>query len=365
MSTLAAEFDVRYPGFHLQAKLEIPVTGVTAIFGPSGCGKTTLLRCLAGLERSPCGLLRFRQAVWQDETQGVFLPISQRSIGYVFQEPRLFPHLSVQSNLVYGLKRIPSEQRKLSFYQIVDILDLGKLLTRRPHNLSGGEQQRVAIGRALLTSPELLLMDEPISSLDLKRKREILLFIQRLDVELRIPIIYVSHSLREVLQLATTLVMLKEGKVTGVGPLGEVFAQVDSRSFMEESHIGAVIDSTVAAQDREFGLTKLMFEGRHLYVPHQALSIGNRLRVQILSRDVSIVARAPTFQSSVLNILEATVTDIGTIDVNHPFVDIQLDVGVPLLATITRKSLVTLNLHAGQQVYAQIKAVSFSHEHDV
>jgi len=365
MSTLSAAFDIRYPAFHLEATFEIPVSGVTAIFGPSGCGKTTLLRCLAGFERSPNGFLRVRDAMWQDETQGVFVPVSQRPIGYVFQEPRLFPHLSVQSNLEYGLTRTPSEQRTLSFEQMVDILDLHTLLPRRPHNLSGGEQQRVAIGRALLTSPELLLMDEPISSLDLKRKREILQFIQRLDKELRIPIIYVSHSLQEVLQLATTLVMLKDGKVTGIGPLGEVFGKVDSRSFIEESHIGAIIDTTVEAHDREFGLTKLMFEGRHLHVPHQEQAVGNRLRVQILSRDVSIVARAPTFQSSVLNTFEATVSDIGTIDANHPFVDIKLDIGVPLLATITRKSLAALNLHSGQQVYAQIKAVSFSQEHDL
>ena len=365
MSTLAAKFDVRYPKFHLKVELDLPLDGVTAIFGPSGCGKTTFLRCLAGLEQSPHGMLRFGHTMWQDEAQGVFLPISQRSIGYVFQEPRLFPHLSVRSNLEYGLKRTPSEKRKLSFEKIVEILGLQNLLDRRPHGLSGGEQQRVAIGRALLTSPRLLLMDEPLSSLDLKRKREILPFIQRLDTELHIPIIYVSHSLQEVLQLATTLVMLKEGCVTGVGPLSEVFAQLDSRSFMEESHLGAVIDTTVEAHDPEFGLTKLAFGRRHFYVPHQEQPIGERLRVQILSRDVSIITSPPAFQSSVLNILEATVTDIGTINPEHPFVDIKLDIGWPLLATITRKSQVSLNLQPGQHVYAQIKAVAFSHERDL
>ena len=360
MSTLTAQFDVEYPAFNLQVALDIPLKGVIAVFGPSGCGKTTLLRCLAGLERSPSGLLKFGKNVWQDEAQGVFLPISQRAIGYVFQEPRLFPHLTVCANLEYGLKRIEKDKRKLSFEKIVEILGLQELLARRPHNLSGGEQQRVAIGRALLTSPELLLMDEPLSSLDIKRKREILPFIQRLDTELHIPIIYVTHSLQEVLQLATTLIMLKDGRVTGVGPLSEVFAQLDSRSFMEEREIGAVIDTTVESHDTEFGLTTLAFDGRHLYVPHQEQPIGERLRVQIHSRDVSIVTSQPVFQSSVLNILEATVSEIGTIDPEQPFVDIKLDIGWPLLATITRKSLASLNLRPGQQVYAQIKAVAFS-----
>ncbi len=363
MSMLSFQFDVQYSTFHLQVALEIPLRGVTAIFGPSGCGKTTLLRCLAGLERSPSGRLQFGETIWQDEARGVFFQISQREIGYVFQEPRLFSHLSVRSNLEYGLKRTPHEKQRLSLGKVVDILGLEDLLERRPHGLSGGEQQRVAIGRALLTSPELLLMDEPLSSLDLKRKREILPFIHRLDTELHIPIIYVSHSLQEVLQLATTLVMLKDGRVTGFGPLSEVFAQLDSRSFMEESHVGAVIDTKVESHDTEFGLTKLAFGGRHLFVPHQEQQIGERLRVQILSRDVSIVTSVPkSFQSSVLNILEATVIDIGTAELEHPFVDIKLDIGWPLLATITRKSLVGLTLQIGQKVYAQIKAVSFSQE---
>lgn len=358
MSTLAAHFEVRYPNFQLQASLEVPLKGITAVYGPSGCGKTTLLRCLAGLEKAPTGEIRFGSTVWQNESQGTFLPIFQRSIGYVFQDPRLFPHLSVRSNLEFGLKRTPKEQRKLSFEQIVNIFGIENLLEQRSHQLSGGEQQRVAIGRALLTSPDLLLMDEPLSSLDVTRKREILPFIQRLDAELRIPIIYVSHSMQEVLQLATTLVLLKDGRVTCVGPLSEVFSQLDSRSVMEESHIGAVIDTTIETHDPEYGLTKLEFGGRHLYVPHQDQRVGERLRVQILSRDVSIITSPPAFQSSVLNILEATITEIGTIDPRYPFVDIKLDIGWPLLATITRKSLSALALHPGQQVYAQIKTVA-------
>ena len=358
MKQLSVSCEVRYPNFHFYVDVEIPTDGVTAIFGPSGCGKTTFLRCLAGLERSKKGRIQFGNEVWQDESQGMFMPIARRPIGYVFQEPRLFPHLSVQANLEYGLKRTPKGQQKFSSEQIIEILGIQHLLDRRPHFLSGGEQQRVAMGRALLTSPELLLMDEPLSSLDVTRKREILPFIQRLDKELHLPIIYVSHSLQEVLQLARTLVLLKEGRVTGVGPISEVFSQIDSRTLMEESHVGAVIDTTVEEHDAEFGLTKLGFGGRHLYVPHQDQPLGHELRVQILARDVSIVTSTPTFQSSVLNIFEATVSEVGVVKSGTPFVDVKLDIGCPLLATITRKSLATLQLQPGQHVHAQIKAVA-------
>ena len=358
MKTLAAEFDVRYPAFHFQVSLDMPLEGVTSIFGPSGCGKTTFLRCLAGLERSSRGVIRFGDVVWQDETRNIFLPVSQRPIGYVFQEPRLFSHLSVRSNLEYGFKRIPSGQRQLSLDHVIDILGLRHHLDRHSHELSGGEQQRVAIGRALLTSPTLLLMDEPLSSLDIKRKKEIVPFIQRLETEFHIPIIYVSHSLQEILQLATTLVVLKDGRVVADGPLEKTVAHLDWRGLVEDSQIGAIIDTVVVEHDSQYTLTRLAFSGRHLYVPHQDKGVGEQLRVQILSRDVSIVTSPPAFQSSVLNILEAMVTEIGSLESDHPFVDIRLDIGRPLLATITRKSLAMLNLRPGQSVYVQIKAVA-------
>ncbi|WP_342348900.1 molybdenum ABC transporter ATP-binding protein [uncultured Nitrospira sp.] len=363
MSELIARFEVVFPSFHLQVKASIPAEGITVVFGPSGCGKTTFLRCLAGLERSPDGFLSLGEQVWQDEPNNIFLPLSQRPVGFVFQDPRLFPHLSVRSNLLYGWKRIPESERRISLDQVVEILGLGSLLERRPTHLSGGEQQRVAIGRALLTSPRLLLMDEPLSSLDVQRKREIMTFIQRLDKEFRIPILYVSHALHEVVQLAKTLILLKDGSVAAIGPLAEVFSQVSSRRVIPDSHIGAVIDTRVAEHDFEFGLTTLTFSGGQLSVPHQHYSIGESLRVQILARDVSLVANPPVFQTSVLNVLMATVMEIGPIEPGQPFVDIKLDIGCPLLATITRKSLVTLKLHPGQKVHAQIKAVALTHDY--
>ncbi len=361
MKTLQAQFDIAYPNFDLQVDLTIPAQGVTAVFGPSGCGKTTLLRCLAGLERAS-GYLQFGDRIWQDDQESVFVSLSRRPIGYVFQDAQLFPHLDVRANLLFGFKRTKPQARRLSLEQVVQILDLGSLLTRRPAQLSGGEAQRVAIGRALLTSPELLLMDEPLSSLDVQRKREILAFIQRLDAELGIPIIYITHALQEVLQLAKTLILLQNGRVTAMGPVDQVFARLDTHDLNEESHIGAIIDAVVEAHEPEFSLTKLAFRERHLYVPYQEKAVGAHLRVQILSRDVSIVTSPPALQSSVLNIFEAIVTAIGKVDPEQPFVDVELDIGCPLVATITRKSLMTLNLHLGQAVYAQIKTVALSQD---
>jgi molybdate transport system ATP-binding protein len=362
MRQLTTNFDITFPSFHLEVNTILPAQGITAVFGPSGSGKTTLLRCLAGLERSPTGTMVLGNEVWQDETQDIFVPLSQRPVGYVFQEPRLFPHLNIRSNLLYGWKRTPPETRKVSLDHVVQILDLEPLLARHPNRLSGGEQQRVAIGRALLTSPRLLLMDEPFSSLDIQRKKEILPFIQELDTEFHIPIIYVSHDLHEIVELAKTVVLLKDGSVVGSGPIEEVFSQLNLRHLIPENHLGALIDTTVTEQDEEFRLTILTFSGGHLHVPHQQQVIGERLRVQILAKDVSIISSPPSFQTSVLNLLEATVVEIGDINADNPLVDIKLDIGCPLLATITRKSLSILKLHPGQHVHAQIKAVALGHD---
>ena len=358
MNTLTARFDVQYAAFHLHAAVEIPMQGVTAIFGPSGCGKTTFLRCMAGLERSSRGVIRFGDVVWQDEARSIFLPVVKRPIGYVFQEPRLFPHLSVRANLLYGFKRIPRKQRRLSFEGIVEILDLHDLLKRRPHHLSGGEQQRVAIGRALLTSPALLLMDEPLSSLDMTRKNEILPFLQRLNQDLRVPVLYVSHDLNEIVQLADHVVVIKEGTIVATGTIQDVFARLDLPGLVEPNVVGAVIETTVAAHEPQFGLTRVEFSGRSLFIPQRALPVGTSLRVQILARDVSLVVGVPASQSSVLNALEARVIEIKESGSDPYTVKVKLDVGCPLLAVITRKSLHQLKLHPGQKVQAHFKAVA-------
>src|SRR5262245_7163946 len=360
MNRLTARFDVAFPTFHLSVDLDVPAVGITAVFGQSGSGKTSLLRCLAGMERSRTGFMRLVEEVWQDESKGIFIPTYQRSIGYVFQEPRLFPHLSVRSNLTYGFKRTLQQDRRLTFEQVVEILGIEHLLERRPHKLSGGEQQRIAIGRALLTSPRLLLLDEPLSSLDTQRKRELLPFIQRLYRELQIPIIYVSHSLNEILRLAHMVALLKNGKLLTTGTLNEVFSRLDVHRELGQQPIGAVIDGIVAEHEHEFGLTRLEFKGQSLYVPLQSTEIGEALRVHVLSSDVSLVLGTCSGQTSALNVLDATVIDMA--QVNATTVDVRLDVGCPLVASITKKSLVALGLKPGQRLCAHIKSIALNEE---
>ena len=360
MSRLIAHFGVRYPNFNLNVDLDVPTSGITVLFGPSGSGKTTLLRCLAGLERASDGFMQFGNEVWQDETKGLCLPLHTRPIGYVFQEPRLFPHYSVRSNLLYGYNRTPEAERRISIEQVVDILGIAHLLERRTHNLSGGEQQRVAIGRALLTSPKLLLLDEPLASLDIQRKQELLPFIHRLHDELHIPVIYVSHAITEILQLADHIVLLKEGKLVGVGALNEVLTSPMFQRTFGSHRVGAVLDAQVAGHEPQYGLSQLEFKGQFLSVPIQSVAIGQSVRVHILSSDVSLVIGKTSSPTSVLNILEATIIEIREVDQSS--VDVLLDIGAPLVASITRKSLANLRLTPGQQVFAHIKAVALNEE---
>jgi|CXWL01.1.fsa_nt_gi molybdate transport system ATP-binding protein len=360
MSRLLARLDLRFPAFHLDVELDVLMSGITAIFGPSGSGKTTLLRCLAGLERAPHGFMQFGDDVWQDETRSRCLPLYERPIGYVFQEPRLFPHYNVRSNLLYGYQRIPQESRRITPEQVIGILGIGHLLERRIHKLSGGEQQRVAIGRALLTSPKLLLLDEPLASLDLQRKQELLPFIRRLHGELAIPVIYVSHAISEILQLADRVVLLKEGKLIGTGALNEILTSLDFRGSFGAHRVGAVLDARVFGHDPEYGLTQLAFMEQSLFVPLQSATVGQAVRVHILSSDVSLVVGRTNFQTSVLNILEATIVEVR--ELNQSSVDVLLDIGSPLIASITRKSFATLGLKPGQRVFAHVKAVAMNEE---
>ncbi len=360
MSRLLARLDLRFPAFHLDVYLYLPMSGITAIFAPWGSGKTTLLRCLAGLERAPNGFMQFGTDVWQDETIGLCLPLYRRPIGYVFQEPRLFPHYDVRANLLYGYKRIPVEERLITIEQVVEILGIGHLLERRIHKLSGGEQQRVAIGRALLTSPKLLLLDEPLASLDLQRKQELLPFIRRLHEELRIPVMYVSHAINEILQLADRVVLFKEGQVIAEGMLNEILTSLKFRGHFGAHRIGAILNARVAGHEAEYSLTQLEFNGQSLFVSLQPVAVGQVMRVHILSSDVSLVLGKPFAATSVLNILEATIVEIREMDAAS--VDVLLDIGTPLLASITRKSLSNLGLKPGHRVFAHIKAVALNEE---
>ena len=360
MSHLRARFDLPLSTFRLNVDLNVPMSGITAIFGPSGSGKTTFLRCLAGLERAPNGLLQVGEEIWQDESLGCCLPLNTRPIGYVFQEPRLFPHYDVRSNLLYGYKRIPVDARRVAPEQVIEILGIGHLLDRRVHKLSGGEQQRVAIGRALLTSPKLLLLDEPLASLDLQRKQELLPFIRQLHQRLRIPVLYVSHGLTEILQLADRVILLKDGHVIGTGTLNEVFTTLNFRAQFGPHPIGAILDARVTHHDPQYGLTQLEFNDHTLFVPIQTVPVGQTVRVHIFSNDVSLVLGQTVVPTSILNILEASVIEIR--EINQSSVDVVLDIGTSLVASITRKSLMSLGLKPGQRVFAHIKTVALNEE---
>lgn len=356
---LQASFRLDRGSFILDLSLDIPAQGIVAVYGPSGCGKTTLLRCMAGLENAPQGQMRLGDRLWQDVDKNIFLQTQQRDVGFVFQEPRLFAHLSVRRNLLYGYERTPIHQRKIQIERVVNILGIEHLLDRRIYGLSFGEQQRIAIGRAILTSPQLLLMDEPLSALDIRRKSELLPFIRRLPAEFGIPIVYVSHAMSEIMQLADTLVMLDNGKLFAYGPLNEVLSRFEVSDYMSDM-AGTVLQTRVVAHDDNHALTCLEFNGHSLYVPQQSLPIGAPLRVHVLARNVSIALSRPATPMSILNMLDARITDIADIYHDHHSVQLKLDVGEPLLANITRKSLHLLDLKRGQEVVALIKAVSLT-----
>ncbi|TCV86730.1 molybdenum ABC transporter ATP-binding protein [Sulfurirhabdus autotrophica] len=355
MSSIRARFTLSRSEFCLETDFEIPGKGVTALFGQSGSGKTTLLRCLAGLERAKDGLVVVNGECWQDESNKLFLPIYQRSLGYVFQDARLFPHLNVQRNLEYGWKRILPGQRRVIYKNVVEWLGLEHLLKRTPEKLSGGEKQRVSIARALLTSPQLLIMDEPLASLDSVAKAEILPYLEKLHQTLSIPVLYVSHSLEEVARLADFMLLLKSGKLIASGKTTEVMTRLDlPLSHLDEAC--ASINTTVVGHDETYNLTNVEFSGGTISVSRLTKKTGDSVRVQILAKDVSLTMVKPQ-QTSILNVFEACIIEIS--DDNSSKVLIKLTVGKDLLlARITRKSLILLGLSPGQKIFAQVKSVA-------
>jgi molybdate transport system ATP-binding protein len=342
-----------WPGFSLDVDLELAARGVTAIFGPSGSGKTTLLRCVAGLERAPGGRLWVGGEAWQDGSRWV--PTHRRPLGYVFQEASLFPHLSVAGNLRYGLRRSADAQR-VSLDAAVDLLGLGHLLHRRPDRLSGGERQRVAIARALATGPRLLLMDEPLASLDLERKREVLPYLERLHDELEIPVLYVSHSPDEVARLADHLVALESGRVLASGALGDLLARLDLPLRLGED-AGTILEGVIAEVDEAWHLARVAFPGGTLWTPDQGLPARQRVRVRVLARDVSLARTAPQ-RTSIQNVLEGRIDQVA--DDHHPssaLVRIRIGRSI-LVARLTKRAVSELEVAPGQQVWVQVKSVA-------
>jgi molybdate transport system ATP-binding protein len=352
---LSVDVKHRLGGFELEARFETE-GGLTALFGKSGAGKTSLINIIAGLIRPDHGRVSIGPMCLVDTGRGISVPRHRRRIGYVFQEGRLFPHLTVRQNLLYGRWFTPRPERREDFDRIVDLLGISGLLDRRPGRLSGGEKQRVAIGRALLTSPRLLLMDEPLASLDETRKAEILPYIERLRDHSRVPVVYVSHSIAEVTRLASTLVLLSEGRVAAAGPTPEIMHRLDLFPLTGRAEAGAIIEATVERHDDRFGLTELRSKAGLWRLPRLDAWVGARLRLRIRARDVLISRTAPA-DVSALNVLAGVVSAVGPSQ--GPIVDISLDCGgETLIARLTRYSVERLGLAVGAPVFALVKSVA-------
>jgi molybdate transport system ATP-binding protein len=329
---------------------------LTAFFGQSGAGKTSLVNVIGGLIRPDRGRIAVDGTTLTDTAAGIFVPTHRRRVGYVFQEGRLFPHLTVRQNLLFGRWFRPSQERKIELETVLDLLGIGHLLHRRPGALSGGEKQRVAIGRALLASPRLLLMDEPLAALDEERKAEILPFIERLRDQADVPIIYVSHSLAEVSRLANSIVMLRNGRVLAAGDPAEVLSRTELVPQDAVKEAGAVIEARISQHDTQFGLTTLQSKAGLLRAPYLDLPTGTIVRVRIRARDV-MVANAPPVGLSALNVLEGKVIELR--NSGETVVEVAIDCdGVKLAARLTRKSVETLRLAPEMPVYAILKSVA-------
>ncbi len=344
-------------GFSLRMDFTFPGRGITALFGRSGSGKSTLLRCFAGLEQCN-GFLQVLGDIWHDNDTGCFTATHKRPIGFVFQHANLFPHLSVRDNLLYGWKRIKPEQRRINYDDVVAWLGLDTLMGRSTDKLSGGERQRVAIGRALLTSPQLLLMDEPLAALDVISKEEIFPYLEQLHSHLAIPVIYVSHSLKEIVRLADHVAWIEGGRIIAAGSLMQMVSRFDFAQDNEEE-AGAVIKCRVLGHDDNYHLTELESDYGPIWVRQLKHQPGKAVRLHIRASDVSLV-RKRVEESSVLNILPVEIEAVAEVVKGQVLVRLRScdnNSNNPLLARITQRSCEQLQIMAGQQFYAQVKGV--------
>jgi molybdate transport system ATP-binding protein len=355
--TLSVQLSQSFESFDLDVGFDVP-EGLTVLFGASGSGKTTVVNAVAGLSRPDVARISAQGRVLVDSTSDVFLPAYRREIGYIFQEGRLFPHLTVQKNLLYGRRLARHRTDGVSFDRVVELLGLSDLLTRQPKHLSGGEQQRVAIGRALLARPKMILADEPLAALDEPRKAEIMPYFEMLRDDFSLPILYVSHSIAEVARLATTVVALENGRVTRVGPAAEVLGDPAFKPAGVRA-VGAVLDARVKAHHQD-GLSELDAGGAALFLPKLSQTIGKQVRVRIAAHDV-ILARDEPKGLSALNILSGPITAIRAGDGPGAIVSIDTQAG-RVLARVTRRSVQAMELAEGQPVYAVIKSVAVAPE---
>lgn len=350
---LSVDIQLARGEFTLDARFETPTPGVTGLFGRSGCGKSSLVNALAGLVAAR-GRIALGDETWLDSGRGINVPAEQRRIGYVFQDARLFPHYSVQGNLLYGA---PRPVASAEFSNVVALLGLSALLSRRPASLSGGERSRVALGRALLSQPRLLLLDEPLASLDASRRDEVLPYLSRLRDAFSIPMVYVSHQFDELLRLATRLVVLERGRVVASGAIGGVSLEPALREIVGSDAVGAVVDGVVTSIDSDEHLANVRIGPHHLWVAGRDLQLGQRLRLQLLARDLILAVEEPR-GLSVRNHLRGTVRAI-TYDAGAHLVEVDIG-GAVLMARISTTATRELKLAPGLPVWVLVKAVSVS-----
>ena len=330
--------------------------GIVAIFGRSGCGKTTIINMLAGLEKPDSGMIKINNKLMFDSHSNINIATEKRNIGYVFQQPRLFPHLNVAKNLKYGIKA--NNHGNISFDQMVEILDIAPLLSRNISRLSGGEQQRIAIGRAILSNPDILLMDEPLTNLDMTIKDEILSLIKHLAVEISLPIIYASHAMDEILKLADNIALIDNGKIIAYDSVEKITSRMDLYPMTGKSHAGSVLSVIVASHDIKNSLSHLKFNAGEVIVPLINDKIGKKLRIRIRANDIILSLKKPIDVSS-LNILQGNIKEIDKRnDDRSPHVNILLDIGQPLWVRITKLSANRLNITENMKVFAMIKTVA-------
>ena len=349
---IECKIKIQLESFMLDANFSIPDRGITVVFGPSGSGKTTLLRAIAGLEKSDDGFLKIGDSVWQKGEN--FLPTHKRQIGYVFQDAALFDHLDVKGNLNFVIKRAIGLKEDF-IESIHNLLEIKTLLNRKTTQLSGGERQRVAIARALLTNPKILLLDEPLSALDLKRKNEILPYLDSIHNDLEIPILYVTHSQDEMSRLADHLLLIEDGNIVGSGPVNDMLTRFD----MPLSHGGdavSIIEAEVLKRDSEFNLMHLDFLGGQFIVPDNGFPVQTKVRIRVVARDVSLT-KSKQVDTSILNIFPAMVQEIVNEGEAQVMVRLQIKETI-LLACITRKSSYKLRLEKGSEVFVQVKSVA-------
>ncbi len=349
---LEVDLSHEFADFKLEVRFSTQGDGVTALFGPSGSGKTSILRAVAGLLRPQRGRIAIDDHVLLDTSSNLFVPPHKRHLGYVFQDARLFPHLSVATNLQFGNKRAPQPAAARDAERLIALLGLEALLERKPAGLSGGERQRVAIGRALLSQPELLLLDEPLASLDAARRAEILPYLERLRDELDIPMLYVSHAVEEVARIADRVVLLDNGQVTENAETSEVLARFDA----SPGDPGAVIRARIYEHDAAYGLTHLAIETGSITVPRLDAEIGTEVRLRIRAQDVLLATKAPEGISA-NTVLPGVVETIG--EPMGPLLDVRVRSGdTRLIARITVKSAERLELAPGRQIFAIIKTAT-------